>query len=328
MGGVKTMKMMTYAILAASTIAAFPAIAQDRADWPSSLSISTGSQGGTYFVWGSGLGSMIGEQLGLPTSVEITGGPVQNVVLVETGETLLGFTTTGPAQEAMAGENELMPGMEAENLRALFPMYQTPLQAVVLSSSGIETIEGLDGKRVNLGPASGTSATYWQRYFDTAGIDVKASFAGGSDGAGQLADGLIDAFVYAAGLPTSAFSELAIQNDVTFLPLSEENIATFKEVAPSMQDFSIPAGTYEGQEEDIPSVSMWNFAIARQELPESLAYEITKLALEDNERMKQLHASAVETLAENWDTNNFMPFHPGAVRYYEEIGITIPEELR
>mgnify|MGYP005984819811 CR=1 FL=1 len=328
MGGVNTMKMTTYAILAASTIVAFPANAQDRADWPSSLSIATGSQGGTYFVWGSGLGSMIGEQLGMPTSVEITGGPVQNVVLVETGETLLGFTTTGPAQEAMAGENELMPGMEATNLRALFPMYQTPLQAVALSSSGIESIEDLDGKRVNLGPASGTSATYWQRYFDTAGINVKASFAGGSDGAGQLADGLIDAFVYAAGLPTSAFSELAIQNDVAFLPLSEENIATFKEVAPSMQDFTIPAGTYEGQETDVPSVSMWNFAIAHQDLPESLAYEITKLALEDNARMQQLHASAVETLAENWDTNNFMPFHPGAVRYYEEIGIAIPEELR
>ena len=101
--------------------------------------------------------------LGLSASVEITGGPVQNVVLVETGETLVGFSTTGPAQEAMAGENELMPGMEAGNLRALFPMYQTPLQAVVLSSSGIDSIEDLEGKRVNLGPASGTSATYWQR---------------------------------------------------------------------------------------------------------------------------------------------------------------------
>lgn len=322
------MKTIAYAILAATTIAAFPAVAQDRADWPSSLSISTGSQGGTYFVWGSGLGSIIGEKLDLPTSVEITGGPVQNVVLVETGETLLGFATTGPAQEAMQGQNELMPGTEANNLRALFPMYQTPLQAVVLSSSGIESISDLDGKRVNLGPASGTSATYWQRYFETAGIDVNASFAGGSDGAGQLADGLIDAFVYAAGLPTSAFSELAIQNDVTFLPLSDEDVATFKESAPSMQDFTIPAGTYEGQDEDVASVSMWNFAIAHQDMPESLAYEITKLALEDNDRMKQLHASAVETLAENWDTNNFMPFHPGAVRYYEEIGIAIPEDLR
>lgn len=322
------MKLTAIATILAGAVVALPAAAQDRADWPSSLSISTGSQGGAYFVWGSGLASLIGETLNVGASVEVTGGPVQNVALVEAGETLLGFTTMGPAQEAMAGESELMPGMEAANLRALFPMYQTPLQAVVLANSGITAIEDLEGKRVNMGPASGTSATYWQRYFDNAGMDVNASFAGASDGAGQLGDGLIDAFVYAAGLPTGAFSQLAIENDVTFLPLSDANIEAFTSAVPSMQPFTIPAGTYNGQDADVPSVAMWNFAIAHQDLPESLAYEITKLVLENNERMQQIHASAVETLAENWDTNNFMPFHPGAVRYYEEIGITIPAELR
>ena len=200
------MKLTAIATILAGAVVALPAAAQDRADWPSSLSISTGSQGGAYFVWGSGLASLIGETLNVGASVEVTGGPVQNVVLVETGETLLGFTTMGPAQEAMAGESELMPGMEAANLRALFPMYQTPLQAVVLANSGITAIEDLEGKRVNMGPASGTSATYWQRYFESAGMNVNASFAGASDGAGQLGDGLIDAFVYAAGLPTGAFS--------------------------------------------------------------------------------------------------------------------------
>tara|TARA_R110002072_G_scaffold251794_1_gene410685 strand:+ start:7640 stop:8608 length:969 start_codon:yes stop_codon:yes gene_type:complete len=322
------MKLTAIATILAGAVVALPAAAQDRADWPSSLSISTGSQGGAYFVWGSGLASLIGETLNVGASVEVTGGPVQNVVLVETGETLLGFTTMGPAQEAMAGESELMPGMEAANLRALFPMYQTPLQAVVLANSGITAIEDLEGKRVNMGPASGTSATYWQRYFESAGMNVNASFAGASDGAGQLGDGLIDAFVYAAGLPTGAFSQLAIENDVTFLPLSDANIEAFTSAVPSMQPFTIPAGTYNGQDADVPSVAMWNFAIAHQNLPESLAYEITKLVLENNERMQQIHASAVETLAENWETNNFMPFHPGAVRYYEEIGITIPAELR
>ncbi|WP_417208525.1 TAXI family TRAP transporter solute-binding subunit [Antarctobacter sp.] len=322
------MKLTAIATILAGAVVALPAVAQDRADWPTSLSISTGSQGGAYFVWGSGLASLIGETLSVGASVEVTGGPVQNVALVETGETLLGFSTMGPAQEAIAGQSELMPGMEAANLRALFPMYQTPLQAVVLASSGIGSIEDLEGKRVNMGPASGTSATYWQRYFESAGMNVRASFAGASDGAGQLGDGLIDAFVYAAGLPTGAFSQLAIENDVTFLPLSEDNIKAFTGAVPTMQRFTIPAGTYNGQDADVPSVAMWNFAIANKALPESLAYEITKLVLENNPRMQQIHASAVETLAENWDKNNFMPFHPGAVRYYEEIGITIPADLR
>jgi len=95
-----------------------------------------------------------------------------------------------------------------------------------------------------------------------------------------------------------------------------------------MQPFTIPAGTYKSQDADVPTVAMWNFALANASLPDSLAYEITKLVLEDNKRMQQIHKSAVETLAENWDKNNFMPFHPGAVKYYEEIGIEIPETLR
>ncbi|MGP9804939.1 TAXI family TRAP transporter solute-binding subunit [Paracoccus sp. NSM] len=307
---------------------AAPATAQDREGWPSSLSISTGSQGGAYFVWGSGLASLIGERLGVPASVEVTGGPGQNVALVETAETLLGFVTTGPAQEAMLGESELMPGMEAANLRALFPMYQTPLQAAVLTSSGIASFEDLEGRRVNMGPASGTSATYWQRYFDTMDMNVRASFTGASDAAGQMADGLIDAFVFAAGLPTGAFSQLAIEQDITFLSMNDDNVTAFLNAVPSMQEFTIPAGTYNGQDDEIRTVSMWNFAIAHASVPDSLAYEITKLALEDNARLVQIHASAVETLAEHWDKNNFMPFHPGAVRYYEEIGITIPDALR
>jgi hypothetical protein len=95
-----------------------------------------------------------------------------------------------------------------------------------------------------------------------------------------------------------------------------------------MLPFTIPAGTYNGQDKNVKTVSMWNLAIANASMPDSLAYEITKLALEDNARMVQIHASAIETLASNWDKNNFMPFHPGAVRYYKEIGITIPAALR
>lgn len=322
------MKLNAAATFVAGAMLALPAAAQDRDGWPNSLSISTGSQGGAYFVWGSGLGAMIGERLGLSTSVEVTGGPGQNVVLVETGETLLGFTTTGPAQEIMNGESELMPGVAADQLRALFPMYQTPLQAAVLTASGITSFEDLAGKRVNMGPAAGTSATYWQRYFDATGMNVNASFAGASDAAGQLGDGLIDAFVFAAGLPTGAFSQLAVEQDVVFLSMSDDNIQTFLDAVPSMAGFTIPAGTYSGQDNDVATVSMWNFAIANATLPDSLAYEITKLALEDNARMVQIHASAIETLAENWDRNNFMPFHPGAVQYYAEIGINIPENLR
>ena len=88
------------AAIALCSVVALPAAAQDRDDWPTSITIGTGSQGGTYFTYGSGFGAMISEDLGVNAGVEITGGPVQNVTLVETGEHQLGFVTLGPADEA------------------------------------------------------------------------------------------------------------------------------------------------------------------------------------------------------------------------------------
>jgi TRAP transporter TAXI family solute receptor len=323
------MKLDKLTIAAAfCTIVALPAAGQDRADWPSSITIGTGSQGGTYFTYGSGFGAMISEDLGVNAAVEITGGPVQNVTLVETGEHQMGFVTLGPADEAYRGESPLMPGVPHENVRALFPMYQTPLQAAVLASSDIQNFQDLKGKRIGVGPAGGTSATYWTRYFEATDDSAKISNAGGSDTAGQLKDGLIDAFVYAAGLPTGAYAQLAVENDVRFLSMGDETLAKMKEIAPAMQDFTIPANTYEDQPEDLRTVSLWNFAIAHQDMPESLAYEITKLAMENSERMVQVHAAAKETLAENVLKNAVIPFHPGAVKWFEENGFTIPDSLK
>lgn len=322
------MTIRTIAVTAVMTVAAGAAIAQDRDGWPADLLIGTGSQGAAYFVYGSGFATMIGESLGLPASVEITGGPVQNVTLVETGDHDIGFVTMGPAYEAWNGESALMPGVEHRAIRALFPMYQTPLQAAVLASSGIASFADLDGKRVNLGPATGTSAAYWPRFFEASGIDVQVSYAGAADAAGQLKDGLIDAFLFAAGIPTGAYSQLAVENDVVFLSMTEADLAAMREGAPAMSPFTIPANTYEDQPEDVQSVAMWNFAIASEAMPESLAYELTKLAMENPERMLQNHAAAKETRPEFVDRNTFMPFHPGAARWFAENGHEIAERLR
>lgn len=309
------------AILLAAGLAA-PVLAQD------SIVIGTGSQGGTYFGYGSGFATMISESLGKNASVEITGGPVQNVTLVETGEHNMGFVTMGPAYDAWIGKSELMPGVEHKNIRALFPMYQTPLQGAVLANSGIESFSDLGGKRVGVGPAGGTSATYWTRYFDNAGLDVTISNAGGNDTAGQLKDGLIDAFVYAAGLPTGAYAQLAVENDVKFLSMTDEERDAFIAAEPAMAPFTIPANTYEDQPDPLETVSLWNFAIAHKDMDEETAYQLTKLAMENHERMVQSHAAAKETLPENFKNNSFMPFHPGAVRWFEENGYEIPENLK
>ncbi|WP_235679238.1 TAXI family TRAP transporter solute-binding subunit [Aquibium microcysteis] len=321
------LKKYLSALAIAATMTA-PAVAQDREGWPSELTIGTASQGGTYFVYGNGFASYITESLGLNATGEVTGGPVQNVTLVETGDHLMGLVTMGPAYDAWTGKSELAPGLEHKSIRALFPMYQTPFQVIALKSSGITSVSDLAGKRVSVGPAGGTPGTYWPQFMSALGIEANISNAGASDAVGQLADGLIDAFAFAAGVPISAFSQLAAEQDVVMFGLSEAELPKVLEAFPAMAPLTIPAGTYAGHDYDQPTVALWNFAIAHQDMPESLAYEITRLAMENPDRMVQIHAAASETLVENWDKNTFMPYHPGAVRYFTEKGITIPDNLK
>ncbi len=317
------------ALAAAAVMSVSMANAMDRTGWPSDLTVGTASQGGVYFVYGNGLASFLGEELGLNASGEVTGGPVQNVTLTQMGDQDIGLVTMGPAFEAWNGESELAPGLPHSDIRALFPMYETPFQGVALRSSGITSVSDFEGRRVGVGPAGGTPGTYWPRFLNTLGINATVSNAGAADTAGQLKDGLVDAFVFAAGLPIGAFSQLAAEADVVMFGFSEDELAQILEAHPEVSEFTIPAGTYTVQDEDQMSVAMWNYAIAHQDMPESLAYEITRLVMENNDRMLQVHAAAAATLPENAVPNNgFLPFHPGAVRYFEEIGIEIPEELR
>lgn len=322
------MRLFNLAALAsAALIAAAPAVAQDRDGWPASMTIGTASQGGTYFVYGNGLASFIGEELGINASGEVTGGPVQNATLVQMGDHAVGLVTMGPAYEAWTGVSELAPGLEHSDLRALFPMYMTPFQVIALADSGITSVSDLEGRRVSFGPAGGTSGTYWPRFFETLGISATVSNAGASDAVGQLKDGLIDAFAFAAGVPISAFSQIAAENPVNIFGFTDEQRDKILEAMPEVSAFDIPADLYP----DTPAhgtVAMWNFATASVEMPESLAYEITKLVMENNEAMVQIHAAAAETLPENVGQNSFLPYHPGAVRYFDEAGVEIPDELR
>ncbi|WP_421927475.1 TAXI family TRAP transporter solute-binding subunit [Neoaquamicrobium sediminum] len=322
------MRHFTIAAMAAATLLAVPASAQDREGWPTSLTIGTASQGGTYFIYGTGLAGLITESLGVNASGEVTGGPVQNATLVETGDHQIGLVTMGPAYEAWVGESELAPGVEHKSLRALFPMYQTPFQAVALKSSGIESLADLEGKRVSVGPAGGTAATYWPRFFEINGITADISYSGANDAVSQVKDGLIDAFAFAAGVPIAAFAQIAAENPVNIFAFNGDEAAKILEARPELSAFDIPGGLYEGYPDPQGTVSLWNFAVAHQEMPESLAYEITKLVMENNDRMLAIHATAAETIAANTDKNSFLPYHPGAVRYYEEAGISIPDELK
>lgn len=314
----------TIAVAALAASIALPASAQDR---PSSMTISTASPGGVYAVYGEGVAQVVSDVVGIPTSTRQTQGPAQNLVLLQAGQTEMAMTTSGPAFEGMNGTSELAPGQTYENMRVLFAMYPTPFQMIALESSGISSLEQLDGKRVGAGPRAGTGGTYWTRWLENMGLDASLQYGGIGDQASQLADGRLDAIVTAGGIPHPSLSELENTQDVTIFGMSEETRASILEANPYAVEFTIPEGTYSTPEGDLATVAMWNFVVVDASMSDDVAYEITKAILESDERMVSTHSAAKDTVAENVLNNTFIPLHPGAARYYEEVGIEIPAAI-
>lgn len=325
----RNMMPKSFALLAGGALIAATAHAEvDREGWPSSFTIGTASQGGTFYIYGSGWANLIADQLGdITGGGEVTGGPTQNLALVHNGDLAFGMTTMGPAADAMNGESPLAPGVVMDNACAMFPMYETPFSVTALANSGITSISDIpDGSRIGFGPSGSTSDVYFPAILEELGVNFERRNGGWSDLGGQLQDGLLDVIAFAAGIPIPAVSQLEVQTDVNIIEFSEEEQAQIVEAFP-VSEFMIPASTYETLEEDARAVSMWNFAIAACDLPESFVYEATRITMENNDRMMSVHRSAETSIPENIVYNTVMPFHPGAARWFNENGYEIEDDM-
>ena len=314
--------------VAAVALTASVATAQDRDGWPESFTVGTASQGGTYFAYGSGWANLVADELGISGGGEVTGGPMQNMALVHTGEAAFGMTTMGPAAESIAGTNPIAPGLQMDNACAMFPMYQTPFSVTALTSSGIGAIADIPaGAKIGFGPAGSTSDTYFPRMMETLGVDFERRNGGWTDLGGQLQDGLLDVIAFAAGIPVPAVSQLEVQTDVNIIEFTEAEQQQIMDAFP-VSAFTIAADTYTTLEGDARSVSMWNFAIANCDLPESFVNAVVDIVMSDNERMVNIHRAARSTVPENWDKNQVMMWHPGAAAWFmENAGADIPADM-
>ena len=110
---------LTFAVTCAITGQAFAESHVDRTGWPDSFTVGTASQGGTFFAYGSGWANLVAEELGVSGGGEVTGGPMQNMALVHTGDVQFGMTTMGPAAESLAGTNPIAPGLQMTNACAM-----------------------------------------------------------------------------------------------------------------------------------------------------------------------------------------------------------------
>src|SRR5258706_1531421 len=161
-------------MLAAAALAALgPALAQGKPPphWPKTLTLATGSLGATYVVYGKAWADLVNAKLGTHITIQQTEGPVQNIVLTDSRLTDLGMTTMGVALQALQGKAEWTPGRQYRNIRATFPMYNTPFHFIALEKSGIRQVIDLHRRKAGVGPRGGTCGTYIPSIFKVLGID-------------------------------------------------------------------------------------------------------------------------------------------------------------
>jgi uncharacterized protein len=288
--------------------------------WPDHLTIGTASPGGTYFIYGAGLAQILTRELGLPVVMRQTEGPAENIALMEAGEAKLAFVTVGVALQGWNATGVWAGKPPARSLRAIFPMYDTPFQFLALQDTNIRSVADMAGKRIGVGPRGGTSATYFPNIFNVLKIPADFVYGDWADLASKVHARSIDVLAVAAGVPFPSFIELEFKDKVRYIALSQEQLAALRLAMPELTPSHVPAGTYPSLLRHYQTVGLYNFAVAHADLPNDLVYNIVRVVFEKHEEMMEVHAAAAATVPANLERNTFLPLHPGAIRYYRQIG--------
>jgi uncharacterized protein len=296
-------------------------------DWPKSLTLVTSSPGGPFYIYGEALANVLTEKLGVPVNPFPTQGTVQNVKLLDNGVAQLALIVMGTGLQGWNGIGDWTNGKKFRSMRALFPLYDAPLQAYVLRQSGMTTFAQLDQKRIGVGPKGNALETYILPISKIIGISAKIRNGAHAVMVSELLARSIDAYVTLQGAPVPAIQEAEAKEPITLISLSPEQIDAIRKAMPEFTPSVIAAGTYRFLDKVYNTLGVYNFAVGRTDLPDDLIYQLVKATFENQPRLLKVYSGARDTVPQNVVKNTFLPFHPGVVRYYREIGIKIPDAL-
>ncbi|QIK42521.1 TAXI family TRAP transporter solute-binding subunit [Pontivivens nitratireducens] len=294
------------------------------------LSIATGGTGGTYYPYGSGFAQVIERHIeGTSVTVEVTAASVENLALLTRGETDIIIAAADAVKNAVEGL-DAFEGRRVDNIAALGALYANVVQIAVLEESGIQSLDDLRNKRLSVGaPGSATELTS-RRMLELQGItyeEVGAQRLSYTESVDAMRDGSLDAAVILAAPPASSVMALAAGQDISILPLTQEEVDRIVESESAFAPYVLRAGTYDGQDEDVLTFSTPNMLLVNDAMDEELAYQITRVLFEYTQEIVAVHPSAKETTVEFSLASSTVPLHPGARRYYEEVGAEIPARL-
>lgn len=285
------------------------------------IKLATGGTTGTYYAYGGVVTTLLAEKVpGVTFAVQSTGASAANIRLLATGEVQMAIVQNDVMSYAYSG-TELFDGEKITAFSTMAALYAEVCQVVVSESSGINSVADLAGKNVSVGDAGSGVEFNARQILEAYGLtfdSIKKQNLSFGDSAAALKDGKIDAFFCTAGAPTTAVVELATTNSIKLLNITGAEADALMTKYAFYTPYTIPKESYKGMAEDVTTVAVKATFIVSPELPEDVVYNLTKALFENKADIA--HAKSAELDAAYAVGGIVVPFHPGAEKYFKEVG--------
>jgi uncharacterized protein len=322
------MKRKAFAISALAVSAAViagAALAQQGLN----IAIATGGTGGVYYPLGGGMANVLSKHVpGMQASARVTGGSVDNLKLIGSQQSEVALVMVDAALDALKGEDKFKGN--PVDVRTLMVLYPNRMHVVSMEGIGVEKMSDLKGKRVSTGSPGSATEVMAFRVIEAAGLDkdkdMRRERLGVAESVNALKDRKIDAFFWVGGLPTAAVTDLGATPNVKIKMIDHaDTVDKMNKKYDNLYTTGvIPAKTYPGQDKDNPIAVVQNILVANAKMSDKVAYDIVKTFIERRDELVAVHAEADSIKLENQSPKNSpIPWHPGAVKYFSEKGLTM-----
>jgi TRAP transporter TAXI family solute receptor len=287
------------------------------------INILTGGTSGVYYPLGVALSEIYGQNMAdTRVQVQSTKASVENLNLLQQGRGELAFALGDSVKDAWEGNADAGFKAPLSKLRAIAAIYPNFIQIAALKDANATTITDLKGKSISVGAAKSGTELNARKIFGAAGMSYddlgKVEYLPFSESVELMKNRQLDATFQSSGLGNAALKDLSTTQDVSFVAIPAE--VADKLGAPYKPGI-IPAGTYPGQDADVPTVAITNILVTRADVSDEEAYQMTKLLFENLDTLKAAHAAAGGISLEAAVQGLPIPLHPGAEKYYKEKGL-------
>ncbi len=288
------------------------------------INVLTGGQSGVYYPIGVALSQIFGKDIpNVRSTAQVTKASAENLNLLQAGRGELALALADSVSDAWKGDAEAGFPKKLDKLRGLSGTYNNYIQIVASADSGIKTLADLKGKRVSVGAAKSGTELNARAIFKAAGMTyadmAKVEYLGFGESVELMKNRQLDATLQSAGLGVASIRDLSIAIKIVLIPVPTDVVAKVGDAA--YQASVIPANTYTGQTEAIPTAAITNFLVTHSDVSDDLAYRMAKAMYDNIDTLYAAHNAAKVIKRENAIKGMPIPLHPGAEKYYREVGL-------